>query len=240
MPAKYALDVLRTGKIKVTTASDANDPDEIIPCLGRDEPLTPELRDMKRFWLSGERGFISLSLSGESNPMWGLYADRFRGLVLAFEHIPNEYQNAPDFFPVKYSPFRYLITQHELDVQKDQSNIEEQTRELFAHKDYQWAYENEWRRMVSIRNAQAQVLDNGETGYFVDVASHLNLVGVIIGPDSRITLGDVENAVKGREKKGFVISKLCHDGCSFGLRIIERKIWQCEDTGWKIYPSTVM
>ena len=225
MPAKYALATLRTGLIKVATTADVNDPNEIMPWISSDGSDAPrdQIESLARFWLSEKYGFISLSTSWDSNPMWGLYADKFRGMALVFDY-DWETKDAK-LYPVKYSAWRYHITDGELAAQRNDADPHERMLALYANKDKTWAFESEWRRMVSIDEAKANQLENGETGYFVDVNRYLNLTGVIIGPDSPATFVDIANALQGRCRDDFTVTKLCHDTRSFSLQFLCRKKW---------------
>ena len=225
MPAKYALATLRTGLMKVATTADVNDPNEIMPWItsnGRDNDID-EIQKSARFWHAEELGFISLSTNWDSNPMWGLYADKFRGMALVFDYDWRE--PGPEMFPVKYSAWRYHITDGEIDAQRNGGDPHERMRELYANKDKTWAFESEWRRMIKIENAKPLGLENGETGYFVEVGKYLNLTGVIIGPNSLVTLGDVENAMHEHPIEGFTVTKLRYDTRSFALTFICKKKW---------------
>ena len=223
MPAKYALATLRSGMIKVSTAADANDPNEIMPWItsnGRDNDID-EIQKSARFWLAEELGFISLSTNWDSNPMWGLYADKFRGMALVFGYDLSE--PGHEMFPVRYSAWRYHITDDELDAQRNGGDPYGRMRELYANKDKTWAFESEWRRIVKIEDTKPLKLENGETGYFVDVGKYLT--GAIIGPNSTVTLGDVENAMREHPIEDFTVTKLRYDTRSFALTFICKKKW---------------
>ena len=152
MPAKYAMETLRTGLIKVATTADVNDPNEVMPWLTRDGIDAPleQIWGMARFRLAEKYGFVSLSTNWDSNPMWGLYADKFRGMALVFDYECKD--SSSDLIQVKYSTWRYHITEGELDGQRNDSDMYERMRAMYANKDKTWAFENEWRRLVEIDN----------------------------------------------------------------------------------------
>ena len=76
---------------------------------------------------------------------------------------------------------------------------------------------------MRIDEAKAMQLENGEIGYFVDVNKCLNLTGVIIGPNSSSTFGDIANALQGHCCENFTVTKLCHDTRSFALQFLCRQ-----------------
>ena len=240
MHAKYALKVLRERKIKVATVSDANDPNEMIPNVmddaGNHRMNSDEERRMLRRCYLGKHGFISLSAEWDSNPMWGLYGDKFAGIALAFDvDLSNE---PAGIFPVSYSAMRMELTNLELSEMRNPENQANIARRLFAQKDKQWSFENEWRRFVSLRECESKELDNGQLGYFANVDACLTLAGVILGPDCPYGIGSVQSALMGHEKEGFVCTCLGHDVESYAVRMIYREGWH--EGRWRPYGLHVM
>lgn len=225
MPAKYAMETLRTGLIKVATTADVNDPNEIMPWLtinGKDAQVD-RIWEMARSRLANDFGFISLSTNWDSNPMWGLYADKFRGMALVFDYDCKD--SEPALFQVKYSNWRYHLTEGELDEKNKDNDMYERFRAMYANKDKTWAFENEWRRLVEIKKTTPKTLENGEIGYFVDICKYLSLTGVVIGPNSNMSLSDVSDAVQGCIADGFAVTQLGYDTRCFALQFKSRLKW---------------
>ena len=247
MSAGHALEVLRTRMIKVTTALDANDPNEMLPNfvnpLGQSVINSDESRQVfKKFYLE-KHAFVSLSEEWDNNVMWGVYGDKFRGIALVFDF--DFTKDSGSFFPVCYSATRMLLREQECVEMSNTQRQDEVARRLFAQKDKQWAFEHEWRRSVVLRECTCKRLDNGEDGYFVNVDTILCLSGVILGPDCACGIGAVQSAVKGHEtingrdnQDGLICTCLTHDVSSYAVGIAYREKWQKDH--WQIFDSFIM
>ena len=241
MPAQHALEVLRSRMIKVSTALDANDPNEMIPnYIGASHrPLisSAEARDMFRKSNLEKHAFVSLSQEWDNNVMWGVYGDKFTGMTLVFDiDLAND---ADNFFPVSYSASRMILREQESAEMFESHRQYEIARRLFAQKDKQWSFEQEWRRCIALKDCESKKMDNGQQGYFVDIDKYFNLTGVLLGPDCKHGIGAVQCAMRGHEWEEFTCTILCHDIESYAVRIAYREQWR-RDEGWKPYSSFVI
>lgn len=67
--------LIENGSLKVTYRSDCNDPQE----------MTPYGEHPDKYNTYPENGFISFSKEGNNAPMWGNYAENYKGACLVFE-----------------------------------------------------------------------------------------------------------------------------------------------------------
>ena len=159
--AEYGLAAIREKRLKVATLSDINDPNEWIPIMrddetGRDYHTIPEYKEkFKSLWI-GRWGFISLSRLYNSLLMWGHYADKFRGMVLAFDVLDKS----------KIIEVRYTCERYELDRRAREMPIEDDFENLIARKDWSWAYEQECRLISNLASCTTKRIPNGDTIYF--------------------------------------------------------------------------
>lgn len=241
MPAQYALEVLRSRKIKVSTALDANDPNEMIPNYvdAEHRPLinSIETREMFRKSNLEKHAFVSLSEEWDNNVMWGVYGDKFTGMALVFDL--DLAIDADNFFPVSYSASRMILRGPEASEMSDSRRQYEIARRLFAQKDKQWSFEHEWRRCIALRECVPQKLDNGQLGYFANIDKYFNLTGVLLGSDCKHGIGAVQCAMRGHEIEDFTCTVLFHDIESYAVRIVYRERWR-KDEGWQPYSLFVI
>ena len=241
MPAQYALGVLRDREIKVSTAFDVNDPNEMIPnyvdAAYRPMINSAETRDMFRKCNLEKHAFVSLSEEWDNNVMWGVYGDKFTGMALVFDL--DLAIDADNVFPVSYSASRMVLSESEASEMSDSRRQDEIARRLFAQKDRQWSFEHEWRRCIALCDCEPRKLDNGQLGYFINIDKYFNLTGVLLGPDCRHGLGAVQCAMRGHEKEDFTSTVLRHDIESYAVRIVYRERWR-KNEGWQPYSSFVI
>lgn len=196
MKAEYALAVLRSGMLKVSTLADVNDPDEFMPSFRNLSIMPtqngsvfaiPDSKDQfRRGWCS-EHGFISLSANWDNNAMWGMYGDKCCGIALRFEAA-----DCDAVFPVKYNASRAIFTQDDIQAMND----EEKGRCFYGQKGQMWLFEQEWRRLVHCADWVSHKLSDEKTIYLWKPDSTLILTGVLIGPQSETNIGDVRVALK--------------------------------------------
>lgn len=223
LQADYALDALREKRIKVSTVLDANDPNEWLPAFidpqsGMDFNANPELRGAFRYRWSYRYGFVSLSSVWDNLVMWGHYADKFRGVVLAFDVLDES-----KVFEVKYFKDRYVVTHDDMRHCDD-----EKLGKLIARKDVSWAYESEWRFLVNLQ-ACTSMRVHDRTIYFSSFDTCLRLAGVWLGSECSVTMEDVHMALGRNPPCGFWVSVLAASSNVYSLTTTDRLEWDGND-----------
>ncbi|MBR3923714.1 MAG: DUF2971 domain-containing protein [Kiritimatiellae bacterium] len=225
MCAQYALEYLHTGKLKVSTLFDVNDPNEWIPYFsstdGSDYLADKEkLLAFKNQWGS-KYGFVSLSAQMDSSIMWGHYGDKFKGVVLEFS-----VKDTNNLFPVRYQSTRYFWDQHE----RDRPMTQEQMMEFLAQKSNEWSYEAEWRFLVQLSDCEVcRIVDNRPI-YLCEPEGQkppaLVLSGVVLGPDCPLTFGHVLTAAGSSRQGCMTVKRMGFDSRTYALTVCD------------IYPSS--
>jgi hypothetical protein len=181
LDAKYGLDDLRRRRLKIATLNELNDPFELFGVDLGDASLRHAFQVMKEE-LSKNRGLLCFSRDWRNPVLWSHYADRHKGLCLAFE-VRDE-----DIGPVHYSRKR-LVVDVESFQNVQQLSIDAVIQFLFTKYSH-WRYENEIRGFVTLEDRDP------ETGFFfADFSESLRLVGVVVGAQSSITRKELDNAL---------------------------------------------
>lgn len=156
--AENAIDDIKNEWIKISVLDAVNDPNEWVPNIEtkNSSPISIEaIREKIMESFNIEWGFISFSKSWNIAPLWGMYADRFRGAVLEFEiadYLARE---------VEYVPRRVTCTQ---DIT---SNFDaEEFNRLIRRKSIDWAYEQEVRYVVQLFPRNCELVG---TNYFAKI-----------------------------------------------------------------------
>lgn len=173
---KCAHDDIANEHIKISRIGRVNDPNEwspifINPTDGREIPVVLSC-DYIHMYYGDRYGFVSLSKSWNIAPMWGLYGDRYRGVVLELECL-----NPEKIIEVDYQPNRPV-----LDTGSNQDNL----KKLVAIKSPAWNFEQEVRCLHSLSVEQCEY-KNGLCFGPLQIASPyrdplLKLRRVICGP----------------------------------------------------------
>ena len=221
MCAQYALDYLRTGKLKVSTLYDVNDPNEWIPYFSSNEGFDyladkGKLLAFKNQW-SSKYGFVSLSAQMDSSVMWGHYGDKFKGMLLEFS-----VKDTNKVFPVRYQSSRYFLDQHEIDRPVTQN----QMIEFLAQKSHEWSYEAEWRFLVQLSDCEVERLVDNRPIYLCEPEGQkppaLALSGVVLGPDCPLTFGHVLTAVGSSRQGCMTVIRMGFDSRTYALTVYDR------------------
>jgi hypothetical protein len=227
MCAQYALDYLRTGKLKVSTLYDVNDPNEWIPYFSSNEGFDyladkGKLLAFKNQW-SSKYGFVSLSAQMDSSVMWGHYGDKFKGMLLEFS-----VKDTNKVFPVRYQSTRYFLDRHE----RDRSVTQEQMMEFLAQKSHEWSYEADWRFLVQLSDCEVSHLVDNRPIYLCEPEHKgqkplaLVLSSVILGPDCPLTFGHVLTAAGSSRQGCMTVKRMGFDSRTYALTVCD------------IYPSS--
>lgn len=213
--AKYALEYLKTQKLKVATFEDVNDPNEWIPYAHNDADGSNYLVDpanlesFKKVW-GGKWGFISFSSQMVNSILWAHYGDKFKGIVLEFEVAPD----AP-VFPVRYQPTRYIINKTELHKTGDRSQLQQ----FIAQKDVVWQHESEWRIISGLSQCSAVVTESGQTIYLSSLNPKIHLSGVVLGPRCPVKFGHVLTEVGESVGQELTLRRLAYDSLTYSMYV---------------------
>ena len=100
--AKYALQSLRTGRLKVARIDELDDPFELIGADLRDPKVRRGFQKNKEH-CAARFGYLSFTRRWQNLMLWSKYADRHQGAVLEIE-LPDEAA-----IPVRYQKHRLKL-----------------------------------------------------------------------------------------------------------------------------------
>lgn len=176
LSAEYGLKDLRERRLKVSRIMDLNDPFELLGVDLQDDDFNAALARTKER-LAETRGILCFSKNWSNPVQWSHYADRHRGLCLAFD-VPED-----KLAQVQYADSRLPIP--------EVPDIEFMNR-LLVTKFSHWGYEDEVRLFVGLE-------EQDEGLFYVQFsADTLALRQVLIGACSDVTRSDVERALGDR------------------------------------------
>lgn len=174
--AKFALDDMRRGRLKVSLFHDLNDPFELLCAKLPNKELRRAFKQIKDK-LHSRIGVICFSTDWSSSVMWSHYGDKHRGVCLGFD--------VPDEFAIRIN---YVKTRDAAAVEAQASRTRptpEFAHKLMTTKHESWAYEGERRLYVGLEECDPQ------SGlYFYDFGPNLKLKEVILGPRCETTLAE--------------------------------------------------
>lgn len=167
--AKWALDNLENGRLKVSQIEDLNDPFELSgPYL-----KTKEERKQFRSWrtnMAKEFGMLCFSRDWSNPVLWSHYAKKHTGIAIGFE-IPSKM-----LMDVIYSATR-LPPESIQQAYRTQEEGEAYVKTLLLMKYNDWSYEDEVRVFTEIKEPDPS------TGlHFVNFGDNLKVKEVIAGP----------------------------------------------------------
>lgn len=185
LEAKWALEDIRSGWLKLSKINDMNDPYEFESVCSDHKPSQWVL-DMTKRKTVEENGVLCFSLSWNDILMWSHYGERHKGICLGFD-VPDELTKTVTYLR------DVLVVENLIDAP-----TEEQMRivDLLCYAKYEgWFYEKEVR-VIGMRKE----IDEKTGKYFVSFGEHLRLKEVITGvsfPMSNRPL--IEDALKDYE-----------------------------------------
>ena len=198
MHARWALQTLETGDLRVGRLSELNDPFEFRPALPYVNPAFShqEVDEFLGFLVRKfdfNMGIICFSEEISDPVLWSHYADSHRGISLGFDvlrddHLwPMIYPDERPTFDVKKFP---TMTGHE---------AKEMVRRILAAKAPSWGYEKESRVFVDLATARTD-----GTHYFHKIPPDC-LVQVVLGIDCKVTEDEVRVALQKGGHKGVTV-----------------------------------
>ena len=214
-----ALDNLRNEHIKVSRLGKVNDPYECMPIMHNENGaiMTPtEVFNFRNKVVHTMKGFVSFSRDWNIEPMWGLYADSYKGAVLEFDIDALKVQEvlyAKERFDCQYGGFAFDLP------------------EILCRKSQNWSFERECRWIQELHARSCSFDDNN---HFIPIDiyntpnSPITLKRIICGPlmsqDDINRLRDIhlelsKNTSNKQKRLGVSIiqAEFRHD--SYGLRI---------------------
>jgi hypothetical protein len=186
--AFYGLSNLRSGKLKLSTIDDLNDPFDLTSIdttdLAIDEALESYVRRMR-----GSIGILCFSRNWDNILLWSHYGASHTGICLGFD-VPDDYD-----VDVHYQP-------NLIQIRGPQDVNEELQLRMLRTKHENWSYEQEVRLIVKINDPP------DEKGlWWYDFGPQLELKEVIAGAQcAKNDLSDLADALK---RYGDVIERSC-------------------------------
>jgi len=167
--AKWALDNLENGRIKVSQIEDLNDPFELSgPYL-----KTKKKRNQFRSWrttMAKEFGMLCFSRDWSNPVLWSHYANKHTGIAIGFEIPPNLLMDV--IYTATRPPPESIQRAY-----GTQAEGEEYVKTLLLMKYNDWSYEDEVRVFKDINEP-----DSSTGIHFVDFGDNLKVKEVIAGP----------------------------------------------------------
>lgn len=166
-----AINDLENEWIKVSLIDELNDPFELLPYLRYKESEKRKLYHNVRKEVSINYGLLCFSGKWEEPLLWGHYADKHRGVAIAFEILKGE------IFEVEYS-FESKRTRFEL------TNSREENEKLFldlAKTKYEkWSYEEEYRILVRLKDCFPSRIKDKNL-FFLKFGGQLKVKEIVLG-----------------------------------------------------------
>ena len=190
---RFGLESLEQRRLKIARIAELNDPFEWMARAENERERTA-LREMKEEQ-NKKSGLLCFSKSWESPVLWSHYADRHRGVCLAFE-VPDALIKEVDYrkSPLRFERHRFLA---------DSRFAQEFSDQLVSTKYQDWQYEREIRLFVKL-DPKAEI----DGRYFCDFSNDLRLAEVIVGVESLMNrqailtaLGEISVDVKIRKAR---------------------------------------
>jgi hypothetical protein len=180
--SKYGLENIRRKRLKISQLHDLNDPFELFALELSDQKIRNAFLNIKDK-LHTNRGVLCFSENWSNPVMWSHYADKHYGLCLEFEVSRDLLAK------IEYSPSRLKSQLNDLLSGNSEQKESVMTR-ILSTKFLHWKYEAEWRIFAGFDTPDKK------GNYFIDFSEQLKLVGVIVGPRSKVSRDDLLRAFK--------------------------------------------
>lgn len=187
---KFGLENIEKSRLKVATIMDLNDPFEMICYSSPDKEVRRKLNNFKEA-IASQFGILCFSQSFRSPVQWAHYADKHKGICLAFD-VPEFNMH---FVEYKYGRISFDVERYAaLDKHQRFDLMQQQLR----IKHSQWRYEREVRRIFLLSDTVSE-----KDLYFRSFDSIGALSQVIVGCNSDIRPQDLEKSL-GPDRSGKV------------------------------------
>jgi hypothetical protein len=183
MPAAYALEDLRRRRVKVSRLEDLNDPFELLGGRLERSGHRAQMREWRQY-MSRISRLLCFSRRYMNPVLWSHYADKHRGMALAFDIPANLLHD------VLYAPDRLEID-FEAEAKSSGGVSPVTVQRLLTTKFADWQYEDELRMFVR----PEEVTRYAELE-FMPFGPDLKLAAVYVGSRCGATLSDVRNALQ--------------------------------------------
>lgn len=206
---EHGLDDLRQRRLKVATIADLNDPFELL-CTDLSNAGTRKVIHAWKDEIGRRFGMLCFSKGWQNPVQWSHYANRHRGLCLAFDI------NDDAITPVSYQRNRSSVDSLGLRKTDERAILR-----YLSTKYHHWRYEQEVRAYVRLENVD---LTSGL--YFTSFSEKLRLVGVIAGAMSNVS----------REELGLALGPELRLAQTFKGRLAFRSfrvVRQLDDSQWQ-------
>lgn len=177
--AVHALSNIFERRIKISDVLSLNDPFEFAAINVQDVELRRAMQRTKAT-LAESSGIICFSRSWQHPMMWSHYADRHRGICLAFE-VADKW-----CCPVTYERERIRLSREDIIANRVSETM---ARRLVSAKAHFWSYEDEVRVFCSTQERDS------EGRSFRRFDDDLILKEVIIGPQCPTTRADLADVL---------------------------------------------
>lgn len=180
----FALINIKERRLKIATIMELNDPFELL-ALDLSDPKARKAFNQAKAKISKKFGFICFSRNWHSPLLWGHYANKHKGICLGFDIPDNELKI------INYSSKRNKeLIEKIRNLDKNRVNyVGKHLLDIVTTKFYQWRYEKEARRVVTLQGKEEEGL------YFEDFGEIMKLKQVIVGSNSNITRDKVCEAL---------------------------------------------
>lgn len=180
--AYWAMDNIKKARLKLSRFADLNDPFELLG-LNLQDRNARKVAKAHRDGHNENMGLLCFAGDWSEPVLWGHYAEKHTGICLGFNVPFSKLQQ------VHYADER--LAADLLDASDPDNLPEEVQRQLMTTKSRGWIYEQEHRQLVPL-DAELQN-DNGFL--FVPFSSELELSEVILGPNCKLDLHEVQREV---------------------------------------------
>ena len=191
MQAEHALDDLRKRRLKVSLLEDLNDPFELLGARLDHSDHRMQLRAWRNYMITISR-LLCFSRTYMNPVLWSHYADKHRGICLAFD-VPKHL-----LLNVTYDAVR-LAVDFRSEASKAGGVSHETARRLLTTKYVDWEYESEVRMFVR----PEEVIHDGGLQFF-PFSDDLSLRAVYVGPRCKVTRQQVQGALQSEDQPTLV------------------------------------
>lgn len=181
--ARYALEDIEYGRLKVARFADLNDPFELLGVNFKFRGVRKVIRNFKAEY-STQTGLVCFSRNWTSPTLWSHYSDRHRGICLGF-NVPKTRLEHVEYAQERLKP----VEPGEGEFKKLTPKLQQQ---LLRTKSAHWQHEEEVRFFVQLKD----MVSSGSL-HFCPFDDNLELVEVIVGQSAK-DLALVRAAVKAK------------------------------------------
>jgi hypothetical protein len=176
----FGLQAIRDRRIKLARIHELNDPFEFLGFELRSNVDRSVMTDWKSR-MNERYGLMCMSRGWQQPLLWGHYADKHKGICLGFEVPEND-----KFAKIEYVKGRLQWpTESGRRVRLTQDHM----RRIIFSKFEDWRYEQEWRAVARLEDADSSGL------YFSDFGVEMNLKRVVVGERCRLTRSQLQKAL---------------------------------------------